>query len=45
MRHVVGQGHHGGDSLPGDARVRRGEAVDLISARAAIRTDDLFLKQ
>ena len=37
--HVVGQGHFGGDSLPGDARWRRGEAVDMISARAAICTD------
>ena len=31
-----GQGHFGGDALPGDARWRRGEAVDVDSARSGV---------
>ena len=41
--HTVGQGHFGGDALPGDARWRRGEAVDMQSARAAISCDENVL--
>ena len=33
---VAGQGHFGPDALPGDARWRRGEAVDVTTARSEL---------
>ena len=39
MVHTVGQGHFGGDALPGDAQWRRGEAVTQRCARESVKTD------
>ena len=39
VAHTVGQGHFGGDALPGDARWRRGESVTQESARRAVHFD------
>ena len=38
---VPGQGHWGGDAVPGDARWRRGEAVTRESTRKALATNSI----
>lgn len=43
--HTPGQGHWGPDALPGDARVRRGEAVTFEDARSAMRYGDYSTNQ
>jgi len=35
---IPGMGHWGPDARPGDARWRRGESVNMISAREAMMT-------